>query len=162
MADSDLPGGGETFSELLGEKTKVRSSTCPECTDVINYRFERNRTEEKEDATEQTTLITDGGKDTEVYHEALESVDLRFAFRLIGSLIRYGVYEQFPDECPDCGEDTWVTHGGDRVRCIDMTDCGWMETRCHDCGVTPHSMFTYNVGGDLLNPPCVSKRGLPQ
>lgn len=97
-----------------------------------------------------------------IYQEALEEADLRFAFKRIGSLIRYGVFETWPDECPECGGNVVVSHGGDRVRCWAnrvIDDCGWHETRCHDCGVTPNGYFTYSIGGDLLNPPCVQKRG---
>lgn len=53
------PGCGESFDELLREGTAIRGSSCPECNDLIQYRFSRG--EETEDTTEQTTLRTDGG-----------------------------------------------------------------------------------------------------
>lgn len=98
------------------------------------------------------------------YADAFAETDLRFAFSRIGSLIREGVYKQFPEACPECGGGVLVSHGGDRVRCWasrGVDDCGWNETRCHDCGVTPSGWFTYVQDGDLLNPPCVQHRGYP-
>lgn len=97
------------------------------------------------------------------YNEAIDSTNLRFAFKEIGALIREGVYDTFPEKCPECGGKAIVSHGGDRVHCHKnrgVDQCGWHETRCGDCGVTPSAMFTYTVSGNTLCPPCVQRRGL--
>lgn len=96
------------------------------------------------------------------YREPVKSANFQFAFTRIGSLIREGVFKQFPETCPECGGNTIVSHGGDRIECFrnkGVDKCGWGETRCADCGVTPNGYFTYSINGDLLNPTCVQQRG---
>ncbi|MFC6975697.1 hypothetical protein ACFQL1_15140 [Halomicroarcula sp. GCM10025709] len=123
----ECPGCGETFTELLS--SKIGGSSCPDCGDMIEYvrpSERRDRGEDGEDDTEQTTLVTDGGT--------------RGPLAICAGCGKVPAGRALGGQCTDCGGQ-FVEATDDRLACDRCGDadasrvlnCEAYDRLCTDC-----------------------------